>query len=224
MIAFLKKYSARLFRCRLYILFLLIFNLIPSGCNSLQRGESTFDGSMFDGKNLGNWKVYDFYKHGNVYIQDGNLILEKGLYLTGVKWDGPLIRMNYEISLEAMRIDGQDFFCGLTFPVDANNCSLILSGWGGGYSGLSSINGFDASENETTRSDAFENNRWYKVVVRVTPGRIQAWVDSELFVDVFTTGKRISIRPDIEMSLPLGISTYSTTGAVRNIYLRKLEE
>lgn len=60
--------------------------------------------------------------------------------------------MNYELSLEAMRVDGSDFFCGLTFPVGSNFCSFIVGGWGGGVVGLSSLNSEDASQNETTNA------------------------------------------------------------------------
>ena len=57
---------------------------------------------------------------------------------------------DYEVTLEAMRVDGNDFFCGMTFPAGKDPCTLIVGGWGGTVVGLSSINGMDASENETT--------------------------------------------------------------------------
>ena len=119
--------------------------------------------SLFDGKTLGHWKITDFGGQGKVYVKDESLILETGNDMTGVTWDGPLVRMNYEITLDAMRISGSDFFCGLTFPVDANHCSLILGGWGGTLCGLSNIDYYDAANNETTQFVSFENGRWYHV-------------------------------------------------------------
>jgi hypothetical protein len=131
--------------------------------------------------------------------------------------------MNYEISLEAMRVDGGDFFCGLTFPVDKSPCSFIVGGWGGGVVGLSCIDGYDASENATTRYREFKNGQWYRIRVRVTPSKIEAWIDDEKMVDATTTGREISIRPEVERSRPLGIASWCTTAAVRTIQVRRVD-
>lgn len=147
-----------------------------------------------------------------------------GSYATGITWAGPVVRMNYEITLEAMRVQGSDFFCGLTFPVGESPCTLILGGWGGGLCGLSSLNHFDASENETTRILRFENGKWYHVRLRVGPNRIQAWLDDEDLVDVDTTDKKIDIRLEMDLCQPLGIATWATTGAIRNIHLKQLPD
>ena len=89
-------------------------------------------------------------------------------------------------------------------------------------SGLSSLDGLDASENETTRVRDFVEGRWYTVRVRVTADRIQAWIDDESFADVKTTGRRISIRPEVQDSRPLGIASWRTRAALRAIRLRTL--
>ena len=192
----------------------------PDVAGSLQPVET----SLFDGMTLGQWKITDFGGQGAVYVKDGSIFLEMGNYMTGVTWAGPVVRMNYEIELEAMRVAGSDFFCGLTFPVDANSCSLILGGWGGGLCGLSSLDFYDASENETTQFIEFETGRWYRVRLRVTPNKIEAWLDDEKLVDVVTTGRIIDIRSEVDLSQPLGISTWCTTGAIRNIYLQTLSD
>lgn len=176
---------------------------------------------MFDGKTLAGWKVTDFAGHGEVKVQDGKLLLEMG-YMTGVTWTSSLPRINYELSLEAMRVDGTDFFCGLTFPVGKDPCSLIVGGWGGGVVGLSSLDGEDASSNETTQYMNFPKGKWYHIRLRVVPNRIQAWIDEDKVIDVDTAGKRISIRSEMEDSLPLGIATWSTTAALRKIQIRDL--
>ena len=93
-----------------------------------------------------------------------------------------------------MKIEGDDFFCGLTFPVKDTHCSLIVGGWGGGVVGLSSIDGMDASENDTTKYLKFEKNKWYKIKVEVRPDRIKAWVDEDKMVDAETTDHKIDLR------------------------------
>jgi hypothetical protein len=182
--------------------------------------------SLFDGKTLGHWKITDFGGQGKVYVKDESLILEVGNDMTGVTWDGPLVRMNYEITLEAMRVSGSDFFCGLTFPVDANHCSLVLGGWGGTLCGLSNIDYYDAANNETTQFVSFENGKWYHVRLRVTPGRIQAWLnkEEEALVDMDITGRKIDTRIEMDLCQPMGIATWQTSGAIRNIKLRRLED
>jgi hypothetical protein len=177
--------------------------------------------SLFDGKTLTGWAVTDFAGHGEVRVDDGKLILDSGV-MTGVNWTNDLPRMNYEISLEAMRVDGNDFFCGLTFPVGDDPCSLIVGGWGGGVVGLSSLDGQDAANNDTTKYMNFDNGRWFKIRLRVTPNKIESWIDGEQIVDADTKGRKISIRVEVEPSKPLGFATWSTTGALRNIKLRRL--
>ncbi|MBN1974450.1 MAG: DUF1080 domain-containing protein [Sedimentisphaerales bacterium] len=211
----LKKFMA-------YVLILVFF----FGCASeRQVDESVID--LFDGKSLGKWEESDFFEGGNICVKDGSIYIEKSKnrgYMQGIRWTGPLVSMNYEITLEAMSVEGSDFFCGLTFPVGERSCSLILGGWGGKLCGLSCLDYMDASENETTTFMDFEHNRWYRVCLRVTPDRIEAWLDEEPLVDVDTTDKFIDIRFECEPSLPLGIATYQTTSAIRNIKITKLEE
>lgn len=179
--------------------------------------------SLFDGKTLKDWKSANFGGEGNVYVENGKIMLGTGATLTGITWTGGEIpRMNYEISLEAMKVSGHDFFCGLTFPVGDSPCSLIVGGWGGTVVGLSSIDGQDASENETTTSMDFAHGRWYRIRLRVTPKKIEAWIDDKNVVDAVTTGHEISIRLEVELSKPLGITTWMTEAALRDIKLRKL--
>ncbi len=192
----------------------------PNATKEMPRTEI----SLFDGKSLGQWAVTDFGGQGDVYVKDGAIYLEMGNDMTGVNWTGPVVRMNYEITLEAMRVSGSDFFCGLTFPVAENPCSLILGGWGGGVCGLSNIDYYDAANNETTKFISFEDNKWYRVRLRVTPDRIQAWLDDEELVNIETTGRKIDIRAEVDLSQPLGIATWQTTGAIRNIQLQTLPE
>ena len=179
--------------------------------------------SLFDGRSLGEWKKTVFGGEGDVEVSDGRITIAAGNPLSGINWSGKHPKMDYEIALEAMRVDGSDFFCALTFPVDDSSCSFICGGWGGGVVGLSSLDGADASENETTDYQEFKNGRWYKIRVRVTKGKIEAWIDDKQYVDVDTEGKRIGVRIEVDLSRPLGIATYNTTAALRDIKLRRVE-
>lgn len=178
--------------------------------------------SLFDGKSLAGWKKTAFGGEGDVDVKDGRIVLHAGNPMTGITWTGDYPKMDYEISFQAMRATGSDFFCGLTFPVGDSPCSFIVGGWGGGVVGLSSLDGSDASENETTRYQEFENGRWYAIRVKVTPEKIEAWIDDKQMVDVQTKDRRISIRLEVELSRPLGIASYTTTAELRDIKLKLL--
>ncbi len=186
----------------------------------VQQAEWT---SLFDGKSLTDWKSTAFGGEGEVHVKEGNIFLERGSTLTGITWSGrELPRMNYEISLEAKKLAGNDFFCALTFPVEDSHCSLIVGGWGGGVVGLSSIDGLDASENETSRTMDFPHGRWYQIRVRITNAGIAAWIDDEQVVEIVTTGRRISTRWEVDLSKPLGVASWKTQAALRDIKIRPL--
>ena len=179
--------------------------------------------SLFDGSSLGEWEETAFGGEGLVRIVDRTIVLEFGEPLTGITWrGGALAPLNYDIRLEAQRLAGNDFFCGLTFPVGPSACSLILGGWGGSLVGLSSLDGKDASENETTQRIAFDNRRWYAVRVRVTADRIHVWLDEQRIIDVSIAGRRISVRPEVDASRPLGVASYRTRAGLRRIETRSV--
>jgi hypothetical protein len=179
--------------------------------------------AMFDGQPLAGWRETPFAGHGEVHCQDGVMILGMGDPFTGLNWTNDFPKMNYEVALDAMRVMGSDFFCGLTVPVGTNCCSLIVGGWGGSLIGISSIEGMDASENETTKFTNFESGRWYRIRLRVTEKRIEGWIDKEKLVDVVTTDRRISVRPgDIELSQPFGVAAWQTMSALREIKFRRV--
>lgn len=177
---------------------------------------------LFDGRSLTGWKVTQFGGEGEVHVEKGQLMLEFGSPLTGVTYTGKYPKSNYELRLEAMRVDGSDFFCALTFPVGDSSCSFIVGGWGGGVIGLSSIDGRDASENETTDYMRFVSKKWYRIRVRVTDTRIKAWIDDKQKVDQVITGHTVDTRPEVDLSKPLGIASYDTRAALRKIQIRPL--
>jgi hypothetical protein len=195
----------------------------PSNAVSLAGQQPETWRPLFDGKTLNGWKPTSFGGEGAVSVRDGRILLEAGDPLTGVTWTGgEILRMNYEIALEAMRVQGSDFFCALTFPVADWFCSLILGGWGGSVVGLSSLDGMDASENETSTAMNFEYDRWYRVRLQVTPSAIVAWVDDKKIVDANIKDRRISTRIEVSLSEPLGVASYMTQAAIRDIKVRMI--
>ena len=181
--------------------------------------------SLFNGRDLTGWQITDFSGHGPVTVQDGALVLGAGSPMTGVNRTAPPALLDYEVSLEARRLDGADFFCALTFPVGTNHCSLIVGGWGGELVGLSSLDGYDASENETASFRTFQTGTWYRIRLRVTAKRLQAWIDAKQVVDVVIWERSVKVRPgDIELSQPFGLATYSTGAAFRDLRCRPLAE
>ena len=179
--------------------------------------------AMCDGLTLTGWRETGFAGRGEVRCQAGVIVFGMGEPFTGINYTNEFPKMNYEVALDAMRLTGSDFFCGLTVPVGTNFCSLIVGGWGGSLVGISSLDGMDASENETTKFTSFETGRWYRIRLRVTEKKIEAWIDKEKLVDVATAGKRISVRPgDIEMSEPFGLAAWQTSAAYREIRFRRV--
>jgi hypothetical protein len=179
---------------------------------------------LFDGKSLDGWEITNFGPQGPVYISGNEIILGMGEGCTGITWKKAFPRSDYEVSLDAMRVAGNDFFCGITFPVGKNPCSLIIGGWGGTTVGLSSIDGKDASKNETTTLRNFDKNRWYHIRLLVTDVFIRSWIDSDKVVDFIQGNKKLSVRPEVELSRPFGIASWNTTAAIRNIHLQRLEK
>lgn len=176
---------------------------------------------LFDGKTLKGWEITNFGPQGPVFVSGDQIILGMGDGCTGITWIKDFPVTDYEVTLDAKRVEGNDFFCGMTFPAGKDPCSLIVGGWGGTVVGLSSINGLDASENETSMLKQFEKDRWYKIRLRVTGATIQAWIDDEIVVDFTIGNNSLSIRPEVELSKPFGIASWRTTSSIRNIRLIK---
>jgi hypothetical protein len=112
----------------------------------------------------------------------------------------------------------------MTFPVGKESCSLIVGGWGGTTVGLSTINRKDASENQTTTYMLFEKGRWYRIELLVRKDTVRAYIDDKLVVDyIRAKGDVLSIRPEVVLSKPFGITSWYTTAALRDIRLEKLD-
>ena len=203
-----------------------------------EKGEPTKLGSWTVPENGWNW-LFDtdakqggieskYTGQGKVTIENGVLRLGRGDEMTGFNWPDlekeKLPRQNYEISFDARRVEGSDFFAGLTFPYGDKPVSWIVGGWGGTIVGLSNVNGFGAVENETTKTMEFQDERWYRLRLRVSKAKIEAWIDDEKMIDLPTMDKEFSIRWSVEPSLPLGFATWNTGGELRDIRIRSLDK
>ncbi len=173
---------------------------------------------------LEGWEITDFGSQGKVRRDGEQLILEMGDPLTGINLKKPaeFAKSNYEVSLECQRIEGNDFLCGLTFPVGEEFCSFIAGGWGGGLVGLSSINGMDASENSTSSYLGFDNGKWYKFRIRVDELEVRAWIDDKEVIRQERKGSEFSTRIEVYASQPLGLSVFRSTVAVKDFKWRPL--
>jgi hypothetical protein len=178
---------------------------------------------LFDGKTLQGWRETPFTGRGKVRVENGAIVLGGGEPMTGVTWTGAYPRAGYEIRFEAARLEGSDFFASLTFPVGDSFCTWVLGGWGGDIVGLSSLDGWDASDNETRSYFTFENGHWYGFRIEVTAERIRTWIDERPMTDVQIGGRSVGLRRgEMALSAPLGFASYGSTGGVRKIESRTL--
>ncbi|MGH9719006.1 MAG: 3-keto-disaccharide hydrolase [Bryobacteraceae bacterium] len=178
---------------------------------------------LFDGKSLQGWRETAFTGRGQARVENGTIVLAPGMPMTGITWAGSFPKSNYEVRLEGMRQQGNDFFASMTFPVRDSFCTWVTGGWGGDIVGLSSIDGWDASDNETRSYFTFENGRWYALRLVVTDDRIRAWIDDKPVVNVVIAGRSIDLRHgEIKLSAPFGFASYATSGALRKIEYRLL--
>lgn len=182
---------------------------------------------LFNGKDLAGWEVVDMGGSGEVAVEGGQLIINQGESLSGVVYQKveELPLTNYEIILQAKRLQGVDFFCGLTFPVGdlKRNATLICGGWGGSVTGISSIDGMDAANNATGTYQRYDDDKWYSFRLRVTPENLSVWVDDKQVVDQDIKDRKVSLREGpIELYAPLSLTTYNTMAAIKNVRMKAL--
>jgi hypothetical protein len=198
--------------------------LALASCSALSaQSQPTAWRAMFDGKTLQNWRETLYTDRGEVRVENGTIVMGAGKPLTGVNWTGSFPRNNYEVRFEGARLQGNDFFAALTFPVGDSVCTWVTGGWGGDIVGLSSIDGWDASDNETRSYFTFEKDRWYALRLRVSESRIMAWIDDVQVIDVNVEGRTLSLYfGETRLSAPFGFASYRTSGGLRKIEYRLL--
>jgi hypothetical protein len=214
--------------------FLLVALVVSSSCRKSEPPSAPADAPAvhatdewipISGMAPGQWMPIDGATDVAWDAETQTFKIDFGYELNGVRWTGPLPAAPYELELEARRVSGSDFFCGLTFPVrTAEECvTFIVGGWGGNLVGISSIDGLDAAQNPTASSQPFDDGRWYRLRVRVEPDRLQAWIDDRNMADVPLDGRKLSLREGpIHDCAPLGLATWNTRAEMRAIRWRKI--
>jgi hypothetical protein len=173
------------------------------------------------------WQAAGMAEEGRVTFKDGEISLDAGEPMTGARFEAwqsaRMPRSHYAIEYEAMRVEGNDFFGTVTFPVNDSHVTLVIGGWGGTLVGISSLDDLDASENTTTGNAFFKNNEWHPVRVEVRNDDLRVWISGKLFVNVSIKGRKLSLRAgDIEKCTPFGFTTYATQARVRGVVVRRL--
>ena len=208
---------------------LALHSLALIATTALSLAAPATEVALFDGKNIDDWEMVDIGASGYVELDEDNgvMVIRQGDSLSGAiyKKAADLDFERYEITLETRRTAGVDFFCGLTFPIGKpETCAtLILGGWGGSVTGISNIDGLDASNNATGSYQRYEDEKWYVVRLRVTPENLSAWIDGKQVVDIDIAGRKIGLRPGpIESYAPLSLTTYNTEAEFRKVTFKPL--
>ncbi len=179
--------------------------------------------ALFDGKTLDGWKRVESFKAGEVKVEGGSIVLGPGGPMTGVvSTRKGLPTADYELTFEARRTEGGDFFAAATFPVGPSFLTLVNGGWGGGVTGLSSINGADASENETNRFAKYQNGTWYRFRIRVTGEVVRVGLDDREIIAFRHDGQQVKTRIEVRDCQPLGFASWRSAGSVRGVEVRPL--
>lgn len=217
---------------RLFLVPLLSFLCFSLGCSHTESVDTPDAPLQLIDNSLSHWDPLVFGADGDIFVDDDVLHLDMGGPLTGVRYQGDAAELlgpnleNYEIAFEAQRIQGMDFFVGLTFPIGTDGeVTLIMGGWGGSLVGLSSLDHADASMNPSTQLMKFEQGQWYAVRVAVTATSIGVWIDDEQVIDLqradFT---KFSLRGEVLDTAPLGMCCFQTHAAYRNFTVRPLND
>lgn len=176
--------------------------------------------SLFDGKELEDLAPAEFGGEGEVTVENGEIVMQRGSDISGVRWKGkPLPKKNYEITFESRRIDGSDFFCGLGSCWWTAAALWSAVGW---RCRRSSVDGLYAADNDTATHDVFKEKQWYKIRLRVGEKFVRAWIDDKSVVDLDLSNRKVSLHPAVDPAKPLGISCYATVAGLRKIYFREL--
>jgi len=177
------------------------------------------------------FQAVDFGGAGETTLLPESITLARGEPLTGIRFTGEFKTTDYEVEVEAARMGGNDFFCALTLPIGSSHATIVLGGWGGSLTGISCVDGLDASSNPSKSFQRYERGVFYALRVTVTEKRLVATLrdtreTSSAVITLFdldTSERTFSLRPEVERCRPLGVGTYNTTAVIRRIAWRDLE-
>jgi len=133
-------------------------------------------------------------------------------FLAGITSAREFPKFNLELRMEALRVDGYEFFAKSLSPFTIPSTPGRLGGphQPGRYGCV------DARENGALIRRNFESGRQYALRLRVTADRIQAQIEDEVVIEMYISlHASLGLVPAIELSTPPGIASYSTTANVR---------
>jgi hypothetical protein len=206
-----------------------LLSLCLAGCSQEGNQDAPTRWALFEAPLMEHWQDAKITRGGEVKREADGFTLKEGGPMTGnvfPTWEqDALPLMNYRITYEAMRVSGKDFFGTVTFPVGSRDrcVSFVLGGWGGTQVGISSMDGFDASQNPTGSSQPLENGRWYRIRIEVEEQLLRVWMDDRPLVSFNPKGRQLHLRSgDIDHCAPFGFATFGTEGRVRACVVEKL--
>ncbi|MBL6722117.1 MAG: hypothetical protein ISQ08_11975 [Planctomycetes bacterium] len=170
----------------------------------------------------GGWSPVPYGSGGSVEVTPEGLTLGPGYPLSGVAFEA-VPRVPYELVAVARRDQGDDFFAGLTFPVEGGHLTLVLGGWGGATCGLSCLDGLDAASNETTRHLWHPPGQWVELRLRVERDRLLIDLDGERAWDLALEGRACALRTEVLASAPFSWSTFATGATLGRLAWRPLD-
>ncbi len=207
----------------------ILISVAVMSCKPVAPSAPLRSWEMLAGAQAAMWRSAEIPNSGKVEVRDGEAVLEEGGPISGLRFtgwiDGAFPVRDYEIAFDAMRVEGEDFFAAVTFPVRSIEtcCTLIVGGWGGGLVGISSIDGQDAADNMTRSEQRFENGKWYHIRLEVRDELLRCWIDERIVFNTSIKARAIGMRAGyIENCLPFGLATYGSKGRVRALVVREL--
>jgi len=184
---------------------------------------------LFASPALNNWRDAEMPGGGSFLRDAEGFTIKDGAPMTGIVYPGwikdGLPVTDYAITYEAMRVSGSDFFGSVTFPVrdSATFVTFVLGGWGGAQVGISSIDGYDASENTTGSSQRFQTGVWYRVRIEVRSRELRVTLNGRPIILTNILGRTLSLRSgEIDKCVPFGFATYATTGKIRGCVIERI--
>jgi hypothetical protein len=175
------------------------------------------------------WSAAEIERTGEVTIAESMLRLRAGAPMTAVRYtawqQSGLPTSGYEVTFEARRLDGSDFFAALTFPVGQSFLTFVNGGWGGATTGLSNIDDSSAINNVTGSAQRYETGVWYAFRLQVTEDAVKVWMDERLIINLARAGRRLDLRMgEIESCVPFGFASFDTVGEIRRVQVSLLPE
>lgn len=194
--------------------------LLAQSANQTEDSRELF----WEGDRLEDWTVTEFGSQREIKQLEDGFEIQAGYPLAGVHCAREWPLNDYEVEWEFRRLEGNDFPCCLTFPVNDSHCSVVIGGWGGTLVGLSCIGGKDAAHNDTAKHLVFENGTWYRARLRVQGDQICCWIDDREVIVRNVRDEKLTVRNEVQLSRPLGICSFETTAQIRRFRVYRLGE